>query len=188
MLLALVGELTLTPVLMYSVRLVTLWDMVSLKMNRDLVKTAPLLQGLSPWEARKVILLGKLEELAAGAFVIRKGETGTEMYMLVSGRVRVFDVQPDGREKILTVLEAGAIFGEMALVSQEVRSANVVAEAPSEVLRLDFDALERIRKRFPYTSAKLFRNLARILSARIRQLTTALVSERADLLAAPERG
>jgi hypothetical protein len=177
MLLALVGELTLTPVLMNSTRLVTLWNMVQLKMNPELVKTAPLLEGLSQWEARKVILLGELQDVPSGRFIVRKGETGTEMYMVVTGRVRVFDVRPDGSERILVVLGPGSVFGEMALVSREVRSASVVAEMPSEVLRLDFEALERIRKRFPYTSAKLFRNLARVLSERLREATTALMSE-----------
>ena len=47
-------------------------------------------------------------------------------------------------------------------------------------------ALERIRKRFPYTSAKLFRNLKRILSGRLRQTTTALMSEVAPQAGSPE--
>ena len=184
MLLALAGELMLTPVLMLSTRLVTLWDMVLLKMNRDLVRTAPLLHGLSGWEARKVILLGKLQAVPAGELLIRKGDAGTEMYMIVTGRARVFDHAPDGSEKVLAVFEPGAVFGEMALVSQEVRSANVVAETPVEVLRLDFQAFERIRRRFPYTGAKLFRNLARVLAGRLRQSTAAMVTAAPDVAGA----
>ena len=70
----------------------------------------------------------------------------------------------------------GATFGEMGLLTREARSANVVAEAPSEILELDYPALERIRMRFPYTGAKLFRNLARMLSDRLRRATEDLVS------------
>jgi CRP-like cAMP-binding protein len=65
----------------------------------------------------------------------------------------------------------------MGLLTRETRSANVVAETPSEILRLDFQALERIRTRFPYTGAKLFRNLARLLSDRLRRATADLVAE-----------
>jgi predicted RND superfamily exporter protein len=178
MLLALVGELTLTPVLMYSVRLVTLWDVLMLKMSRSLVRTAPLFQDLSTWEARKVVLLGRLQAASPGELVIQQGESGTDLYMLITGRARVFDRQPDGRETVLTVLEPGAVFGEIGLVTGEVRTASVVAETPVEVLRLDLEALDRIRRRFPYTSAKLFRNLARVLSERLRRVTAALVEER----------
>jgi CRP-like cAMP-binding protein len=65
-----------------------------------------------------------------------------------------------------------------------------VAATDAEVLRLDFAALERIRRRFPYTGAKLFRNLARVLAERLRKTTGALVADDAaaaasDVRAAP---
>jgi len=169
------GELMLTPILMYSTRLVTRWDLIQTRMDPAVVRTAPLLQGLTRWEARKVVLLGRLDTVAAGAYVVRKGDRGTEMYMVVSGRVRVSDRLADGTEKVLAQLAPGAVFGEMALVSQEPRSAWVVAETPAEVLRLDLEAFERIRRRFPYTGAKLFRNLARVLALRLRHTTTMLI-------------
>jgi CRP-like cAMP-binding protein len=93
------------------------------------------------------------------------------MYMLITGRVRVFDPRPDGGEKIVADLEPGSVFGEMALVTGRARTASVVAISDVEVLRLDFAALERVRRRFPYTGAKLFRNLAAILADRLRRTT-----------------
>jgi hypothetical protein len=174
---ALVGELTLTPIIMCTTQLVTVWDMLLVKMSPGLVRRAPLFAGLSRWQARKVVLLGKLETAPAGTLVLRKGEPGNEMYMVITGRMRVFDRRPDGGEKVLADLEPGAVFGEMALVTRDVRSAFVVATTDAEVLRLDFAALERIRRRFPYTGAKLFRNLARVLAERLRRMTDAVVAE-----------
>jgi hypothetical protein len=175
MVVAMVGELVLTPLLMYSTRLVTLWDMLQLKLQRDLSATVPLFRGLSRWEARKVVLLGLMESFPAGERIIHKGEAGAGMYVVISGRVRVFDLGPDGVERTLTVLDVGAVFGEIALFTGGVRSAHVVAEEPVELFRLDFVAVERLRKRFPFTGAKLFRNLAGILSERLRERTTTLV-------------
>jgi CRP-like cAMP-binding protein len=169
---------------MHSVRLVTLWDLVLLKMRPEVVRSAPLLAGLSQWEARKVVLLGKLRPLAPGQLAVRKGDPGTEMYMLVSGRARVYDTQPDGGERTLAVFGPGATFGEMGLLTHETRSANVVAEAPSELLELDLPALERIRMRFPYTGAKLFRNLAGMLSDRLRRVTEELVADHPEPIGA----
>jgi len=190
MAMALIGELTLTPVLMGTMRLVTLWDMLLLKMNVEVIRHAPLFEGLSRWEARKIVLLGKLETVGAGTLVLRKGDTGDELYMVITGRLHVFNRRPDGRETVLAELTPGAVFGEMALVTREVRSASVVAATDAEVLRLDFAALERIRRRFPYTGAKLFRNLARVLAERLRKTTGALVADDAaaaasDVRAAP---
>ena len=187
MAMALIGELTLTPVLMGTMRLVTLWDMLLLKMNVETIRHAPLFEGLSRWEVRKIVLLGKLETAAAGTLVLRKGETGDELYMVITGRLRVFDQRPDGRETVLAELTPGAVFGEMALVTREVRSASVVAVTDAEVLRLDFAALERIRRRFPYTGAKLFRNLARVLADRLRRTTGALVADEGPAAASEVR-
>ena len=177
MAMALIGELTVAPVLMCSTQLVTVWDLLLLHMDRDLVRKAPLFAGLSRWDARKVVLLGRLETAAAGTTVVRKGEADDAMYMVVTGRLRVFDRRSDGRERTLIDLEPGAVFGEMALVTGEVRSAFVAAVTDAEVLRLDFAALERIRRRFPFTGAKLFRNVARILAERLRKTTDELVTE-----------
>jgi len=170
MLVAMLAELTLTPILMVSIPLLTVWDMVRLRMSGD-VRRAPLFAGLSRWEARKVVLLGGLHEYEAGAPVIVKGEIGTAMYMVVTGRIRVFDPLPDGRERTLTALGPGGVIGEIGVLTQQVRSASVVAEARSELLRLDLAALERVRKWSPYTSAKLFRNIARMLGERLREAT-----------------
>lgn len=183
MLVAMVGELVLTPLLMVSTRLVTLWDMVMLKMDPDVVRSAPLLRGLNLWEARKVVLLGVLESLEPGEYAVRKGETGTAMYMVVSGRLRACDVGADGRERTLSHLTPGMVFGEVALVGEGTRIAHVIAESPSEVLALDFKSLEGIRKRFPFTGAKLFRNVAAILGERLKDTTAALM--RTGIPAAP---
>lgn len=181
MLVAAATELVITPILMHSTRLVTLWDIMLLKMSPELVRTAPLLQNLSRWEARKVVLLGRLQALAAGERLIRRGETGTELYMVVTGRVRVVAHGPDGAPQPLAVLGPGQVFGEMGPLEGVPRSADVAAEEPAEVLALDYAALERIRRRFPFTGAKLFLNLARILSGRLRAITQAYVE-------APARG
>ena len=173
MLLAMGAELVLTPLLMHSTRLVTLWNVLNVKMRRDVVRRAPLLHGLSPWEARKLVLLGGLRALRAGDYLVRKGETGNELYMVVSGRLRVFDVDADGREVTLRELGSAAVIGEVAVLGDGVRSAHVMAEQESEVLVLSDAALERIRRRFPFTAAKLYRNIARVLTERLRDQTEA---------------
>ncbi|WP_447975238.1 MMPL family transporter [Nitrospira sp. Kam-Ns4a] len=175
MLVAAGTELVITPILMHSTRLVTLWDLLLVKMSPELVRAAPLFRNLSRWEARKVVLLGRLRTLAAGEPLIRTGETGTEFYMLVTGRVRVLARGADGTAQPLAILAPGQVFGEMGPLEGVPRSADVVALEPAEVLALDYADLERIRRRFPYTGAKLFLNLARVLSERLRATTQAYV-------------
>jgi len=182
MLVALAADLTITPALMSSTRLITLWNIIALKMKGNIVEVAPLLHGFSRWEARKVVLMGSLSACAPGDYVIRQGDRDTEsMYLVVTGALRVARHQ-DGHERTLARLGPGAVFGEMALVDTRERSADVVADVPSEVLRLTAADLDHLRRRFPRTALKLFRNLATILSARLRETNQVAVSP------APEAG
>ncbi len=175
MIVAMVSELVLTPILLTSTRLVTVWDLMLIRMNPDLVKRAPLFEGLSRWEARKVVLTGMLQSLAAGEHAIRRGDQGQHLYMVVSGRLLVVDSDLDGHERTLAIVDAGGVFGETGIVADGYRTFSARAETPSEILQLDFSALERLRKRFPFTAAKVFRNLARILGERLQDTTTAML-------------
>ncbi|HEY2991664.1 MAG TPA: MMPL family transporter [Methylomirabilota bacterium] len=181
MLLAMVAELVLTPLLMHSTRLVTLWNVVQVKMAREVVRTAPLLRGLSTWEARKIVLLGGLRSLRAGEHLVRKGEAGRELYMVVSGSLRAYDVDAEGGEVTFGTHGSAAMLGEVAVLGDGVRSANLVAESDTEVLVISDAALDRIQRRFPFTAAKLYRNIATVLCERLRDSTEArLVAQAAQ--------
>lgn len=119
---------------------------------------------------------GELRELAArvhrsqhenGDLIFRKGDEGTGMMVVVSGRVKITSVGASGSEVILNVIEAGQVFGEMALVDGDPRSADAVAAKRTEIvtlLRRDF--LPLLQK---HPEASL--GMMGVLSQRIRQTT-----------------
>lgn len=162
-------------------RVESLTTVKNIRGEGDTLSIDPLIDGAVPGAPEALARL-RADALGHRALVnnlvSRDGRaTAAELYMVVTGRVRVFDPSPDGGERTLTVLRPGGVFGEIAVLTQEVRSASVVAEEPSELLRLDFAALEQIRRRYPYTGAKLFRNLARMLGERLREATGPRVDE-----------
>ncbi|HKK52659.1 MAG TPA: cyclic nucleotide-binding domain-containing protein, partial [Myxococcota bacterium] len=88
---------------------------------------------------------GDLEELAThlierrfpkNATVVEEGLPGDYMYVIREGRVKVTKASEDGREKIMNFLEAGAFFGDMALLGNETRSASVKTLEESLLLAL----------------------------------------------------
>ena len=175
MIVAMVSEMTFTPILMMTTRLVTVWDTLAAKMNKDIVGTTPIFKNFWLWEAKKVAVMGKLTTFKKGETMVRKGEVGNEMYLIISGRAGVTDSGPQG--KVIKNLPPGDIFGEMAIVEKTVRAADVVALEDVELLGIDGNALERLRKRFPFTAAKLFLNLSRIISGRLRETTEKLTHQ-----------
>ena len=109
--------------------------------------------------------LATVRHVAAGAPILREAEPGDLFFALVRGEVKVFVDSPDGREVVLTHLQAGDFFGEMALLEGEPRSASVTALAESELVaiaREDFFAL--LARDFALT-----RKILQTMSARLRR-------------------
>lgn len=96
-------------------------------------------------------LLAKLEESAldtllavaserrftGGQVIFQKGDPGTSMMAVLSGRVRISAYSEDGREIILNMVEPGQLFGEIALLDGKERSADATAMGKTELLILD---------------------------------------------------
>lgn len=77
---------------------------------------------------RRQLLWGKfkvLEFIDEGDVIVEEGEVGSEFFVIAEGKVVVSTMDPLGEEKILSVLETGSAFGEIALLEDTVRTATV---------------------------------------------------------------
>src|SRR5208283_3064051 len=89
---------------------------------------------------------------APGAIILRQEDPGDGFYIIRSGKVRVYRRDNDGLETELSVLGAGASFGEMALLMGQARSANVEAIEETHLMVLSKEQFERILRDFPHIS------------------------------------
>jgi CRP-like cAMP-binding protein len=167
MIYALLTDLFVNPVILLWVQLITLWDYVTLKFKKTVLEQSLIFKNLRYSEAKKVVLLGSIRKASADEHIFYQDEKGEEMFLILSGRVRVVMTLEQGREKILDTLEQGDLFGEMALLGEGTRTASVIAETDTELLKIDFKSLERVRHRNPGIAAKLYMNIARILTKRV---------------------
>jgi predicted acylesterase/phospholipase RssA/CRP-like cAMP-binding protein len=87
--------------------------------------------------------------LEAGAIVIREGEAGDGLYLVVRGRLRVVAHAQDGAEIFLNDIDAGEGVGEIALLTGERRTATVYTSTPAELLRLSREQFELLGQRYP---------------------------------------
>ena len=86
------------------------------------------------------------------------------LFMLKRGRVRIYKVTPDGWEFTLAMVEAGTMFGEMALTAQRLREAYAEATEPSDICVLKREDLERLVRGNPDVGLRMIR----VLSERLR--------------------
>jgi len=170
---AMAANLGLLPALVAGTKVITLWDLVAVRLGENPSATIPLFRGLGPGEARIVVLMGELRHFEAGQAIVRRGEAGHEMYVIIEGTTEVV-VEKRGARSAIAELRRGDVFGEMALVRHDARTADVVAAGPVDVLAFDEKCFERLQDRYPRVASKLLLNLSRILSDRLQRMTDAL--------------
>ena len=107
------------------------------------------------------------QEIRQHTVVVRQGDPGDGMFLIMGGELRARTMM-GGRETILTTFGPGDIFGEMSLFDQGPRSADVVANVDSTVLRLTNTAFDRLTREMPSLATPFLRATSRTLSARIR--------------------
>ncbi len=105
-----------------------------------------------------------------GQIFFTPGDRSEALFMLKKGRVRIYRVTPDGWEFTLAVVEAGTMFGEMALTAQRMRQAYAQATEPSDICILKNADLERLVRGNPEVGIKMIR----VLSERLRLCETRL--------------
>jgi len=172
---ALAANLVLLPAVLATTKIITLWDLVGVKLGEDPARTIPLFAGLRPNEARIAVLMGQLKRFAPGELIVKQGDMGSEMYVILQGRTQVF-AGTGSERKYLLDMQRGDVFGEMALVRHNPRTADVVASVPVEVLAVDQRFLERLQLRYPRIASKVFLNLTRIVSDRLERMTERFVA------------
>ena len=97
-------------------------------------------------------------DYASGAVIVRHGEIGTGFFVVIEGRVRVVQ---DG--KVVTHLGPGEFFGELSVLDQLPRIAQVAADEPTRCLALASWDFERVLRDNPELSLAILRGLARRL-------------------------
>lgn len=104
----------------------------------------PLLSSMSEESFRKVIRTLVVRRLPDGAPVIRQGEPGQSFFFVASGEVRVTATSAAAGESELARLHEGSIFGEMALLSAQPRSASVTVVGEADLLEVTRDSLHTL--------------------------------------------
>ena len=122
-----------------------------------------LFHGLDEEDLARLLSQAELNECRAGDYPIREGEQDNHLFVLIAGKAGIYK-RSLGVQKLIKELGPGECFGEMSLIDCRSRSASVKAITPCRLLRLDGDHIIAL----PDTSSKLFRNIARLLSQRLR--------------------
>ena len=108
-------------------------------MSIEFLKTIPVFTDLSNSELNHVEKISNIRKYPKGSMVILEEEYGDTVFLIKKGTVKITRVNDEGKEVILALLGSTEIFGEMAILDGEVRSANALAQEECELLCLTSD-------------------------------------------------
>lgn len=98
-----------------------------MSVNDDFLKFVPIFADLDDETIDKISKLGKRKTFAKDTVILLEHETGSALFVIEKGKVKVSRVSDEGKEVILTILGDSDFFGEMAILDGLARSANVTA-------------------------------------------------------------
>ncbi len=105
--------------------------------RRRLLLTSPLFDALPREALDDISHLATETSVRRGQTVFQKGDAGSYMVAVLSGRIRISDTSPEGREVTLNMIDAGEVFGEMALLDGKPRSADATALEDSRLMMVE---------------------------------------------------
>jgi CRP-like cAMP-binding protein len=129
----------------------------------DLLSRVPLFSELSRGELERISRVSVARSFPAGVRVFHEGDHSDACYLVRTGDLRVTREHPDGRAIALATLGPGDIFGELAMLDGEARSASVETLTDAELLALPAIDVRRLLKDHPEISVKLIGALTRRL-------------------------
>ena len=138
-------------------------------------QAAAMLEDLTPHEADTLGALMPRVRARAGQALIREGEVGDWMLLLLSGTVDVLKASPNGETSRLAVIKEGTSVGEMSMLDGAPRNASCVAIEDVQAGVLTRAVIARLIQDHPAIGAKLLVKLTQLLAQRLRNSSNQLV-------------
>jgi CRP/FNR family cyclic AMP-dependent transcriptional regulator len=122
---------------------------------------------LAPEEVRLICDCGTTKTYPKNSILINEGDQTDTLYIILSGKVKIYVSDKEGREVILNILGPGGFFGELALIDEAPRSASVMTLETSSLGMVTKAGFQQCIAAHPEIAMKMMR----ILCRRIRSLT-----------------
>lgn len=133
--------------------------------SNDFLKYVPIFSELNDSTIEQISKIGVKKIFKKDSVVLFEHETGSALFVIAEGKVKISRVSEDGREVILTILNESDFFGEMAILDGLSRSANVTAMEKSEIYIIQRNDFIALLQSHPEISIALLKELTRRLRA-----------------------
>lgn len=149
--------------------------------HKSCIEHVPIFGSLSHEEMLEVVQIASSRSLDKGEMVYRAGDAGGTLFVLHTGRVKLFRLNVNGREQVLHVIGAGEFIGELSLFSSLPLTDNAQALESSTMCVLQGAKLKELMTKYPSIAFKVMDVLSRRLEkaeSRIEAISLSSVTHR----------
>lgn len=144
----------------------------------DKVRRIPFFTGFTDLELVRLLKICQTRKYQRAEPVFRQGEKGDRLYVLLSGEVDIVKRLENDKERLLATMKPGDVFGEMAIVDQEPRSADAVAKSDAMMIEVHDQMLNDPTDPL---GLKLFRKFAILVTKKLRDFTRSTAAAQAAI-------
>lgn len=141
----------------------------------DMLESSYLFKDFSRQEIEQLAQYMRGYKAPKGAVLFQEGERDSYLVIITSGKAQILKDDGKGKLKEIATVRKGATIGEMSIIDDFPHSATVIAEQDSEIALITKSNIMQISEKHPALGTKLIWQLARQLSARVRQSSGQLV-------------
>jgi CRP/FNR family cyclic AMP-dependent transcriptional regulator len=131
------------------------------------LRRVKILAGMNDEQLERFAAFMEIEKVPQWSVIVQQGERGDTMFLILQGELRV-RINLSGKETVLATLTVGEFFGDISLFDQGPRSADVVANTDSLVLKISASAIQQLAKEAPEIATPFLLAIGKTLTARIR--------------------
>ena len=145
----------------------------------DELKGCPLFYEMYEKEIEKIVKRGLVTTFESGESVVCDGEEGNEIFVVLEGRLVVQKKTAAGIIKIAPLVK-GDVFGELVLLDDKIRSADIISEDISHILQLSYGQIFQLYEKEPRIFGVLLLNVSRLLAKRLKATNKIIVDIKKD--------
>lgn len=135
------------------------------------LKELPIFSSLTDDEIKAVTEIGNSQIISADELVFSEGDPGNVLYVIIKGSIKIYTKITENVDKTLVILRTGGLFGEMAVISEDYRTATARAIEETELLSINQKDFKDLLDKNPAAGKKLLEFIVKVLADRLKNTT-----------------
>jgi CRP-like cAMP-binding protein len=139
--------------------------------NSKSLKELPIFSSLTDDEIKSLSDISGTQTISADELVFSEGDQGDILYVIITGSVRIYTKITENVDKTLVILRSGGLFGEMAVISEDYRTATAIALEETTLLTISQKEFKNLLENNPAAGKKLLEFIVKVLADRLKNTT-----------------